>query len=269
MIKRSFAHLLGVDPALDHLHPFETSWLLSPSLFAGLRGLITFYIFLTIFFIWGWDGTHGERARIGQTFSYFTWLTYWGLAFYYLFATIHTTCYAYTGRSVLLDRWPRALRALHSIFYTTVTTFPFLVTIVYWGILYSSWFQQTFSAWSNISQHGLNSLYALLEIVLPTTNPHPLLTFPFLVLILLLYLSLAYLTYHTQGFYTYSFLDPGLRGEHSGKVAAYCFIILAAIVAIFLVTWVIIWLRRRLTHAQIKRSVHDRERPVEMAQVAV
>ncbi|KAL5364415.1 hypothetical protein BJX96DRAFT_132448 [Aspergillus floccosus] len=269
MIKRSFASLLGADPACDHLHPFETSWLLPPWLFAGLRGLVALYIFVTIFFIWGWEGTHGERDLIGPTFSYFTWLTYWGLGFYYLFATIHTVAYASTGRSVLFDRWPRALRALHSLFYTTVTTFPFLVTIVFWAILYSAWFTRTFSAWSNISQHGLNSLWALLEIVLPTTNPHPLLTFPFLVLILLLYVSLAYLTNYTQGFYTYSFLDPGPNGEHSGKVAAYCFIILAAIVVIFLLTWLVIWLRRRLTHGTIKRPAHDREPTAEMAQLGV
>ncbi|KAB8074165.1 hypothetical protein BDV29DRAFT_174088 [Aspergillus leporis] len=264
MRKRPFASLIGADPSLDSQHAFETSWLLPPLPYAILRGLIAIYIFVTIFFIWGWDGTHGDRAAIGQSFSYFTWLTYWGLGFYHLVACIHTTCYALTGRSVLFDRWPRGLRALHSLFYTTITTFPFLVTIVFWAILHPSWFDVTFNAWSNLSQHGLNSLYAILEIILPATNPHPLMTFPFLVLLLLLYVSLAYLTYHTEGFYTYSFLDPGEHHEKSGKVTAYCFIILAAIVIIFILTWCVIWLRRKLTGGKVKRSVYDRERQVEM-----
>jgi hypothetical protein len=52
---------------------------------------------------------------------------------------------------VLLEKWPRWLRALHSLFYTTIVTFPFLVTIVYWKILYNgSWFPITFDAWSNV-----------------------------------------------------------------------------------------------------------------------
>ncbi|KAF9891040.1 hypothetical protein FE257_004975 [Aspergillus nanangensis] len=268
MFKGSFASLMGVDASLDHHHAFETSWLLPPLAFALLRGLISLYIFVTIFFIWGWDGTHGHRDQIGQSFSYFTWLTYWGLGFYFLAATLHTTCYAVYGRSVLFDHWPRVLRALHAILYTTITTLPFLVTIVFWAILHPSWFANPFNAWSNLSQHGLNSLYALLEILLPTTNPHPLLTFPFLVLILLLYVALAYLTNYTQGFYTYSFLNPGPHGEHSRSVTAYCFAILAAIIVIFALVWAAIWVRRRLTRGAIKRSRHDREH-LEMACIGV
>ncbi|EAW08435.1 uncharacterized protein ACLA_031680 [Aspergillus clavatus NRRL 1] len=268
-LSKSFSSLFGVDASLDHIHPFETSWLLSPLPFALLRGLIALYIFVTIFFIWGWSGSHGASHAIGQSFSYFTWLTYWGLGFYYLAACIHTACYARSGRSLLFDRLPRPLRALHALFYTTVTTFPFLVTIVFWGILFSPpWYKLTFSAWSNISQHGLNSLWALLEIILPTTNPHPLVAFPFLVLILLLYVSLAYLTFHTQGFYTYSFLDPGPHGEHKGLVAGYCFGIFAAILVIFGLSWCAIWLRRRLTGGRIKRSVYDKEEMVGRAEMA-
>lgn len=119
------ATLFGADPSLDSLHRFETSWLLPPAVLAGLRGLIALYIFTTIIVIWAWDGTHGDRVAIGQSFSYFTWLTYWGLGFYQLFAAIHTACYARTGRSVLLDRWPRAFRVLHGLLYTTITTFRF------------------------------------------------------------------------------------------------------------------------------------------------
>ncbi|RAK74826.1 uncharacterized protein BO72DRAFT_529786 [Aspergillus fijiensis CBS 313.89] len=254
----SIYDLLGVDPALDHKHVYETSWLLPPLALACLRGLIALYIFTTIFTIWGWYGTHGERYAIGESFSYFTWLTYWGIGFYMLTAAIHTTCYALTGRSVLFNRGPRALRALHGLFYTTVTTYPFLVTVVFWGILYSPpWYTTVEPAWQNISQHGLNSLYALLEIILATTNPHPFLSLAVLIFILLLYVSLAYLTYHTEGFYTYSFLDPGAHGQHSGKVTGYCFAILAAILVFFFLSWGAIWLRRRLTHGKVKRSVRD------------
>lgn len=34
-----------------------------------------------------------------------------------------------------LQRWPRALQVLHALLYSTIITFPFIVTIVFWGIL--------------------------------------------------------------------------------------------------------------------------------------
>ncbi|KAJ5124069.1 uncharacterized protein N7515_007894 [Penicillium bovifimosum] len=235
--------------------PFRNLLAPPPSILAALRALIALYIFTTIFIFWGWNGTHGNAAVIGQSFSFFTWLTYWGIGFYMLFAAIHTACYARTGRS-LLDRWPRGFRILHSLLYTTITTYPFLVTIVFWVLLFSPpWYGETFLGWQNISQHALNSLYALLEIILPTTAPHPFIAIPLLLLILLLYLCIAYITHHTEGFYPYSFLDIGRHG--SGIVTGYCFGVLAAVLVIFFITWALIYLRRRLTHGKIKRSRRD------------
>ncbi|KAJ5115242.1 hypothetical protein NUU61_001001 [Penicillium alfredii] len=253
-----YTTLFGVDPAHDGRHLFETSWLLPPTILAGLRALIAVYIFTTIIIIWAWDGTDGDRSAIGQSFSYFTWLTYWGLGFYFLVAAIHTAWYTRTGRSGLFSRWPRVCRVLHSLLYTTVTTFPFLVTIVFWALLFKPpWYSEVLNGWSNISQHGLNSLYALLEIILPATAPHPFIAIPVLILLLLLYLCVAYITYHTQGFYAYSFLDPGDHGQHSGLVTGYCFGILAAILVIFFVSWSLIRLRVWLTGGKIKRSRYD------------
>ncbi|KAJ5493368.1 hypothetical protein N7539_002114 [Penicillium diatomitis] len=254
----SWARLFGADPSLDNLHRFETSWLLSPMALAGVRALTTLYIFTTIFTIWGWYGSHDDSSAIGQSFSYFTWLTYWGLGFYHLTATIHTVLYARTGRSVLLDRWPRVFRVLHVLFYATITTFPFLVTIVFWAILFKApFYKEIFPGWSNISQHGLNSLHALVEIILPATAPHPWMAIPVLVLLLLFYLCVAYITHATSGFYTYSFLDPGVDGHKSGLVTGYCFGILVAILILFLVSWGLIRLRVYLTGDRIKRAARD------------
>jgi hypothetical protein len=80
---------------------------------------------------------------------------------------------------------------------------------------------------------------------------------PVLILLLALYLCVAYITFHTEGFYTYSFLDPGAHGEKSGTVAGYCFGILAASVVIFLISWSLIRLRVYLTGGRIKRAARD------------
>lgn len=257
MHRRPFLVLFGADPALDHLHPYETSWLVSPVVLGLIRAIIAIYAFFTIIYMFGYYATaDGENYLVGQSFSYFTNLNLWGMAFYFLVSAVHSLTYAATGRSVIFEKLPRVFRGLHALYYTCVTTFPFLVLIIYWGVLYGG-FATWFDVWSNTSEHALIGIYALLEIFLTTTPPHPVLNLAFLILILLLYLALAYLTNYTEGFYTYSFLDPGSHGQHSGKVAAYCFIILAAIIVLFLVSWVLIWLRRRLTGGKVKRARRD------------
>jgi hypothetical protein len=60
---------------------------------------------------------------------------------------------------------------------------------------------------------------------------------------------------HTEGFYTYSFLNPAANG--SGIVAGYCFGILAAIIVIFLISWSLIRLRVFLTGDKRKRAARD------------
>ncbi|KAJ5800785.1 uncharacterized protein N7518_002853 [Penicillium psychrosexuale] len=320
MPRRSLATLFGVDQTTDVKHHFETSWILPPAVLAGLRGLISLYIFASIFIFWCWYGTHDDPASIGHSFSYFTWLTYWGTGFYMLFAAIHTAYYVRTGHSVLLDRWPRVFRVLHSLLYVTVTTFPILVTVVFWAILFARpWYKEPFTRWQNvriffefasilpfqhiprhmnrahitiqphpnpatllysadvetkskkkdriqgtlanphlqISQHVLNSVYALLEIILPATAPHPFIAIPFLLLILLLYLCVAYITHETEGWYPYSFLDVGNHGQKSNLVTGYCFGVLAAVLVFFVVSWALIHLRRRLTRGGIKRARRD------------
>ncbi|KAJ9483683.1 hypothetical protein VN97_g9715 [Penicillium thymicola] len=258
MLQLSLTTLFGVNPTTDDKHHFETSWILPPAILASLRGLISLYIFTSICVFWGWYGTHNDHASIGHSFSYLTWLTYWGIGFYMLFAAVHTAFYARTGHSVLLDYWPRAFRALHSLLYVTITTYPFLVTVVFWAVLFTPpWYKKKFTGWQNISQHCLNSVYALLEITLPATAPHPFIAIPFLILMPLLYLCVAYITHETEGWYPYTFLDVGEHGQKSKRVVGYCFGILAAVLVCFLVSWALIHLRRRLTHGKIKRAKRD------------
>lgn len=79
-----------------------------------------------------------------------------------------------------------------------------------------------------------------MEIILPQTRPPPPLHLPLLVLILALYLALAYITYATEGFHPYSFLDSK---KGSGRVTGYCFGILAAACIIFGAVWGLVWIR--------------------------
>lgn len=229
----SFLRKLGVviDKPFDPSHRYVTSWLLPPGVLFGFRALLSVYAFTALFFNLGWRGAQ-HLGGVGQSFSFFTNLTYWGLAFYFAFSALHTGTYWLTGRP-LLARWPVALQVLHGIYYSTITNFPFIVTIVYWTILSSASFATPFSSWYNISAHAMNSLFALLEVLLPRTAPSPWWHMGPLVILLALYLALAYVTYFDQGFYVYSFLNIQTNG--SGVVTGYCFGILIGMVIIFVI----------------------------------
>lgn len=78
-----------------------------------------------------------------------------------------------------------------------------------------------------------------------------------LVILLALYLALAYVTHATQGFYPYAFLDPSYG---RGRLAGYIIGIAAACVVIFLIVWGLVWIRRRFT-GSAKRSKNDHSLP--------
>jgi hypothetical protein len=102
---------------------FSTSWLVSPVILFSLRVLFSLFIFTSIFTILGID----TAIEAHHYFSYFTGLTFWGLGFYFAFSALHTGSYWLTGRP-FLGKWPKALQIAHSMYYSTITTFPFIVT---------------------------------------------------------------------------------------------------------------------------------------------
>ncbi len=253
--------------SFDPSHRFVTSWLLPPAWLAACRALISVYIFASLLFVIGWMCQHprlGGCAAAADQFSYFTVLTDWGLAFYFAVAAVHTATYARSfSSSSLLGRLPRPLPAMHAAFYSTITVLPFIVTGVYWGRLYDGpWFPVTFDAWHNVSQHALNSGFALFEIVVPRTALQPWLHLAWLILVLALYLALAYLTRFTKGFYVYSFLDPA-HTDHGKLIPAYVFGIAVASVIVFCIVQGLLALRCWLTETKLgmtgKLAQGDRE----------
>ena len=111
----------------DPTHRYETSWLLSPGVLFAIRALLSLYAFTTLFTTFGWNGTHDRSGDSRRSFSFFTNLTYWGLAFYNAFSALHTGTYWLTG-TPMLARWPKVLQIAHSMYYSTVVVYPFIVT---------------------------------------------------------------------------------------------------------------------------------------------
>jgi len=238
-----------LNPAVDPIR-FSTSWLVKANTLFLLRAIISLYIFASIIAKLSYYGAN-EPTKTGPDFSYFTSITFWGLAFYFAFAALHSATYWRTG-SPALARWQVVLRALHSIFYSTITVYPILVTIVYWSLLYSG-FNSKFNVWSNVTQHALNSVFCLFEIFIPRTDPLPWIHILWLVIMLALYLGVAFITLATEHFYVYSFLDYHSKGGR-GRVAGYILGILVAAIVIFIIVHFIMLLRKWITETKLKKT---------------
>ncbi|KAJ7456163.1 hypothetical protein FB451DRAFT_947072, partial [Mycena latifolia] len=230
----------------DLQHRFETSATLPPAVLGGIRALFAVYGVATIVVSLAVRAT----PTAAQSFSYFSTITWWGITFYHLFAAFHTLVYAHAGRAPL-DRWPRALQLLHSLLFSTVVTFPLMVTIVFWGIQFTpDKFDTRANAWSNISHHALNSAFAVFEIVFSRTERPPLIHAPLIVLLLGGYACIAYITHATQGFYTYGFLDPA----HKRRAALAGVIIGMGALggAMFAVVWLLVYVRLHVTERVLR-----------------
>lgn len=158
--------------------------------------------------------------------------------------------FAFRARTWLHD-WPKPLQLMHSLYYSCVTSMPFLVTIVFWGTMNSGWPPGRFEQWMNLSVHGLNSVFAIVEILLPATEAPPLSHLSVVLLILSIYLGLAYLTRYTQGFYVYEWLNPA-----HGTVSIILHVLgyAAGIIAIFLLVSGAIRLRNMLVRKMNKED---------------
>jgi hypothetical protein len=63
-------------------------------------------------------------------------------------------------------------------------------------------YDRLFLAWSNVSQHAMNSCFALFEILLTNAGPSPWSHITPGLVLFACYLGVAYITHVTQGFYS-------------------------------------------------------------------
>jgi len=238
---------------------FVTSAIIPPWWLACIRLLFALYTLIVSVIILVWDARKLEGgSNVDSFFSYFTNLSYIGICAYFFASGVQTFAYArnrnyYQSKSsgYPLQHWPWILRYLHGLLFSTIVTFPLLVTIVYWVLLSSAaTFSTPFIAWSNVSKHILNSVLAIFEITLTNVGPLPWIDMLASIVILGCYLGVAYITHDTQGIYTYSFLDPKSEGK---LLAAYIVGIAVGQCIIFLIVTGVIHLREWI----IQRNKHE------------
>ncbi|KAF2250177.1 hypothetical protein BU26DRAFT_424958 [Trematosphaeria pertusa] len=241
----------------DPHHRFSTSWLLSPLSLALTRLLIAIYGIIGIVI----KLAIAKDESAGASLSYFSNITWWGLTFYFLFAGLHSASYAVRGQA-WLGQWPALFQLLHGLLYSTIVTFPLLVTTVFWAVQFrSEKFDSRFDTWSNITRHALNSVFALFEIVVPRTEMPPWIHLPCVLLLLGGYACIAYITYETEDFYTYGFLDSSKFS--AGALAGHLIGIGAGCGGFFVLVRLAIYARLLLVEKKLgkhgKRSKRDSE----------
>ncbi|RDB27208.1 hypothetical protein Hypma_004457 [Hypsizygus marmoreus] len=238
--------LLGVSRPFDPSCTHVTSPFFSPFVLAALRLTFALYTLVTLLVTLIWDSV---RVGIGEAFfSYFTHLSYIGLCAYFFASGTQILLYSLRSRqqnhTYPLQGWPRPLKFLHVLLQLTVITFPILVTVVFWALLASSEiFHASYSTWSNISVHILNTVFGLSEMLLTNVPPPPWLLLPFGVVLLAGYLAIAYITYADQGFYPYTFLNPQTEKTY---LAAYIIGIALGYCILFVIVRYIVVLRIKL-----------------------
>ncbi|KAH7890291.1 hypothetical protein F5I97DRAFT_1933657 [Phlebopus sp. FC_14] len=195
----------GVSSPFDPTNRFVTSPVFSPLTLGTLRLLFAVYTLVTIITILAFEVNvyHDSRTFL----SYFTDLSYIGLVAYFWASGAQTIAFALRGQNGYpLQAWPRLLQLLHVFLYSSIVVFPIIVTVVFWSLLASPATFHTryfgYVPWSNISEHAMNSGFALFEIFLTHAGPSPWSHIFPIFLLLALYLGVAYITYATQGFYS-------------------------------------------------------------------
>ncbi|KAK7036133.1 hypothetical protein R3P38DRAFT_3312010 [Favolaschia claudopus] len=250
---KSLSALVALDP-FDAGHALVTSPFFSPRVLAAIRLAVACYTFVTlaVAIIWG---IVVDKDAAGF-FSYFTHLTYCGICGYFLASGLHTALYARRGqRSYPLQRWPKPWRFLHLLLLSTITVFPILVSIVFWGLIAKpSTFDSRFDTWSAISVHLLNSVFALFEILLTNTPASAWIFLPFGIFFLACYVGVIYVTYATQGFYAYSFMNPS---HGAVRLALYIAGIGVAECVLFSIVHGVVLLRQRGVKRFLSKPVSD------------
>ncbi|KAG9311223.1 hypothetical protein JVU11DRAFT_8299 [Chiua virens] len=234
----------GVSAPFDPSFHYVTSPVFSPLILASLR--LTFAVYTLVTTITSLAYSSLVLHDSSSYFSYFTDLSYTGLVAYFWASSVQTFAFVLRERkSYPLQTWPRSLQLLHVLLHSTIIIFPIIVTVVYWSLLASaSTFETTYYSWENISHHALNTVFVLFEIFFTHSGPCPWMHIPLLVLLLACYLGVAYITYATQGFYTYSFLNPSTEG---GLLAAYIVGIAIGCCVLFSIVKGVCHLRRRIS----------------------
>ncbi|KAI9336704.1 hypothetical protein BDR26DRAFT_864406 [Obelidium mucronatum] len=147
----------------------------------------------------------------GKSFwGYFTFWTFLGIIVYFAVAVYNSYLYIYSSGQKVLDARPSLVKLLNWYLYMMPATCCYIVTIVFWVLLFPIWQGSQTRLWLTTSQHGANSLFMIFEFVFGSVPLVYQLVWPYLVTVGL-YVALAFVYHAETGFWSYAFLDTSKR----------------------------------------------------------
>ncbi|PVF93866.1 hypothetical protein CPB86DRAFT_789617 [Serendipita vermifera] len=240
----------GLHQPFDPKYRIVTSGLVKPWVLFCIRLVIAIYAFAAcIAHIAVWRTLPNNPIK--EYYIYFTRLTFIGITAYFAAAAFHTGFFALSLRQLKkgevqrapwspLQRWGRFWQFLHLYLFSTIITFPIIVTVVYWAFLADAETWETpFTSWANVTMHILNTVFLLVELIFGRVRLYWGYVI-FDVITLGLYLGMAYLVHSVQNIWVYSFLDPH---KPNAKVAAYIVGIPVVEIIVFVILWGVIHMR--------------------------
>ncbi|KAJ1934834.1 hypothetical protein FBU59_005569 [Linderina macrospora] len=120
------------------------------------------------------------------------------------------------------------------LLYETFTCYAPLVSLIYWGFLYSSsgGFDEAIDTWMGTSMHATNTALMLLEVLLFSRCPYRWTHFAVVMGVLASYLVLVYFMVGVYDFYVYPFFDARFFG---GYVAVICLLVVDVVGLVWVV----------------------------------
>ncbi|KAJ2157490.1 hypothetical protein GGF46_004462 [Coemansia sp. RSA 552] len=184
-----------------------------PGFLTLVRGGLLVYTLTVWIASVAYDAAHGDMSG---HFAYFTYLSHTGLLVYFASSFI-CTAYFWSEQRHLFSRLPRTLQLLHWLLFESAVVFAVTVMLVFWIALYNpDNYTTTAHRWITISVHAANVMCILLELMAGAMKFSPHWTHPLvLVVIIGLYLALAYMNRAINGWFTYDFLD---YDKHTGPI---------------------------------------------------
>ncbi|XP_066247869.1 protein rolling stone-like isoform X2 [Euwallacea similis] len=194
------------------------------------------------------------------TFSYIliaddgkrTWLIYmtnWGLTICTLQSLIALIMILFTVISIQISDKPYASVAvlklywLYWMFNIVATTMAFIITLIYWSLIYQT------GVWStmNFMVHGMNSILMFSDLCI-VAHPIRILHFIYPVAFAIIYLTFTGIYYACGGLASDGspYIYPILKWDDIGFTYKYVLLVLALVVIIHIMTWVVQMIRKKV-----------------------
>ncbi len=156
-------------------------------------------------------------------------------------------------RSWLSRRFSRPLQFCHTLLVSTVSSFPLVVTVIFWTVLKGNDpLGNPYDAFANIGKHTLNYAFTALDLVVLSRTPlRPWWHLTFISAFFALYLGIVDITYKRYGVWVYGFFNINQFGVP--LVVFFCIILAVFVVVSFLVTQLLM-LIREVVAAKVQKS---------------